>query len=355
VESYTSTINKNNLSSWSILNYVNYEFQNPDNDTRGSWFSGSISFSEERSNKHHLNYFEIKSPSGITWKRQWQRSKEEMTELINQKKIFFGIPPKYQSVPRIKIFPDDIDEQIPTNIIDNVETTRDAQKKLDALFDNRIFDYPKPISLIKHLVQLSSKENSIILDFMAGSGTTGHAVLELNKEDNGNRKFILCTNNENNNGNGYKIAEDICYPRIKKVIEGYKNVKGKQVAGLGGNIKYFKTDFVNYKEPTDENKIKLTTEATEMLCIKEGTFEPVCDKKDFKLFKNASHHTGIIWHTKAIQNFKKVIKDITGKINIYIFSLGDETFDEEFEDVKHKIKLSPIPEAILRVYRRIFK
>ena len=198
---------------------------------------------------------------------------------------------------------------------------------------------------------------------MAGTGTTGHAVLELNKEDGGNRQFILCTNNENN------ICTDVCYPRIKKVIEGYKNLKGEQVEGLGDNLKYFRTDFVDAK-PSDKNKIKLTHQATEMLCVKEGTFEKVIDNKRFKIFKNSDHYTGIIWDQTAIPEFKKAIKDVDGNFSVYIFSLGDEDFSEEFADLNKRrseaksrterssgarIKLSPIPEAILRVYRRIFR
>ena len=70
--------------------------------------------------------------------------------------------------------------------------------------------------------KLKNIKNPIIVDFFAGSGTTGHAVLELNKEDSGTRKFILCTNNEN------KIAEEVCYPRIEKVIVGYKNLNGEK-------------------------------------------------------------------------------------------------------------------------------
>ena len=194
------------------------------------------------------------------------------------------------------------------------------------------------------------KKDFIVLDCFAGTGTAGQAVLELNKEDGGNRQFILVTNNENN------ICTDICYPRVKKVIEGYiGKASKKKVEGLGGNLKYFKTDFVDYDEPTDKNKIKLTEQATEMLCVKEGTFEKVLDRKNFKIFKNANHYTGIIFDQAAISAFKKAIKGIRGKFSVYVFSLGDETFDEEFADVKQKVKLSPIPEAILRVYRRIFK
>lgn len=186
----------------------------------------------------------------------------------------------------------------------------------------------------------------MILDYFAGSGTTGHAVMILNKEDKGQRAFILCTNNEN------KIAEDVCYPRIKKVIKGHKNYP--DITGISANLKYFRTDFVD-AEPTDKNKKKLTKQATEMLCLREGTFEKVVSKKDFKIFKNAAHYTGIIFDQMAIPEFKEAIKSIKGRFSVYVFSLGDDSFEEEFDDVKQKVKLSPIPEVILRVYRRIFK
>jgi len=208
---------------------------------------------------------------------------------------------------------------------------------------------PKPVSLLKFLIDRRSFKDSIILDFFAGTGTTGHAVLEMNKDDGGKRQFILCTNNEND------IATDVCYPRVKNIIEGYKNPKGENVKGLGGNLKYFKTDFVDYKESTDRNKIKLTKEAVEMLCVKEGTFESVLNNEDFKIFKNHDHYTGIIFDQLAIEDFKKAVKGIKGKISVYIFSLGDDSFEDEFEDIKQKVKLSPIPEAILKVYRRIYK
>jgi adenine-specific DNA-methyltransferase len=183
---------------------------------------------------------------------------------------------------------------------------------------------------------------------MAGSGTTGHAVLQLNKEDKGNRRFILCTNNENN------ICTDVCYPRIKKVIKGYKNSKGVDVAGLGGNLKYYACDYVE-AEPTDQNKRKLVSESTEMLCIKESAFELVQDGSDFKIFKNADKYVGIIFYEEAIEGFKTAIKKIKGRFNVYVFSLGDDAHEKQFNDVKSRVTLCAIPEVILKVYREIFK
>jgi len=228
------------------------------------------------------------------------------------------------------------------------DANENGTKLVHALVPKSHFDFPKSVYNTYDCLAsiISERKNAIVLDYFAGSGTTAHAVMIFNKEDGGNRRFILCTNNENG------IAEEVCYPRIEKVIKGHKDYP--DITRIPANLKYFKTDFVD-AEPTDRNKIKLTEQATEMLCVKEGTFEKVLDQKNFKIFKNTNHYTGIIFDQAVIPAFKKAIKEIKGKFSVYVFSLGDETFDDEFKDVKQKIQLSPIPEVILRVYRRIFR
>ncbi len=272
---------------------------------------------------------------------RWTIGKKNVEKAVKEGKLLFNY--KKKKVYLIKRAEDyDRSENVFYNLLLDMGSLATAKDELYNFFSNReIFETPKPTSLIKHLLEISSKKDSIILDFMAGSGTTGQVVLKLNKEDGGNRQFILCTNNEDNNSSGLKIATDICYPRIKKVIKGYVGFKDdKKIKGLGGNLKYFKTDFVD-AEPTDKNKIKLTQQVTKMLCIKEGTFQLVLERKNFKIFKNTNHYTGIIFDQLAIPKFKKAIKDIKGEFSVYVFSLSYETFDEEFADVKQKVKLSP--------------
>ena len=103
-------------------------------------------------------------------------------------------------------------------------------------------DFPngkKPLNLLKRIINLYPSTDITVLDFFAGSGTTGHAVIDQNNEDCGNRTFILCTNNENN------ICTKKTYPRIKNVIYGYRTEKGKENPGILANVKYYHTDFVS--------------------------------------------------------------------------------------------------------------
>ncbi len=118
-------------------------------------------------------------------------------------------------------------------LLENMDNERGSKQLLSILGKNS-FHYPKPVELISYLLKMVSHKDSIVLDFFAGSGTTGQAVLELNQLDKGNRQFILCTNNENN------ICEEVTYERLKKVIEGYTNSKEKYIHGLDGNLKYYK-------------------------------------------------------------------------------------------------------------------
>lgn len=210
------------------------------------------------------------------------------------------------------------------------------------------FPYPKSLHTVKDILFLTTTSKSVILDFFAGSGTTGHAVFELNQADNGSRQFILCTDNENN------IAEHICYERIKKVINGYVSSKSKNVKGLGGNLKYFSTSFIP-SLPTDDNKKRITANSIDLICIKENSFERVQENEYWSIFRNSDYYTAIVFETNEISSLKATLRSFNHSVHIYIFSLSNDTYDEEFEDLNFPVTLCPIPESILKVYRRIFK
>jgi len=212
------------------------------------------------------------------------------------------------------------------------------------------FPYPKSLYTVKDMLDMiiGNDQNATILDFYAGSGTTAHAVMELNDEDDGERNFIVCTNNENN------ICTNVCYPRIKKIIEGYEFDNEKR-PGLGGNLKYYSTEFVD-AAPTDRNKRKMVDLSTEMLCVRENCFYDVKISKKYKIFKNSEEqYLGIIFDDEGIEPFKNELSSIDGIVNTYVFSLDESAREEEFEDVMEKVDLRPIPEVILNTYRRIFR
>jgi len=305
--------------------------------------------------RNYYKPYTVTFPNGVKWaapRGNYPRySQEGLLEMYSRGVLVFG-----GKEPKAKRLLKDVQEGVPPNTLlpnEEVGFNKDGTTLLSQMFgDRKVFDQPKPVNLVKYLLSIASKRldlrTYVVLDFMAGSGTTGHAVLEANKEDGGNRQFILCTNNENN------ICTDVCYPRVKKVIKGYKNPKGESVAGLGGNLKYYVCDFVE-AEPTDRNKRKLVSESTEMLCIRENAFELVQDESDFKIFQNSDKYLGIVFYEEAIGDFKKAIKKIKGHFNTYVFSLGDDPHEKQFADVKDKVTLCAIPEVILKVYREIFK
>ena len=146
----------------------------------------------------------------------------------------------------------------------------------------------------------------------------------------------------------------MCYPRIKNVITGYKNQKSETAVGLGGNLRYYKTNFVG-SEPTHRNKKILTEKSLEMLCIKESAFDEVSNMPSFKIFKNDKKYLGVLLDEQHLTQFKKYISKLNMPVSVYVFSLEGDDFSEDFTDMDDKVTLCSIPEAILKVYRRIFK
>ena len=173
------------------------QYSNSDNDPRGEWVSGNmvgLLGEELRPNCH----FDLINPeTKINYgkpKLGWRYDKNTMNRLIAEKRILW--PTSIDGRPRRKVFLSEVSSQLPnyTSIIGEKIYTRDGTGEFDNLFGTKYFDFPKPSKLIKELINqvCDNLENSLVLDFFAGSGTTGHAVMQLNAEDGGNRKFILC-------------------------------------------------------------------------------------------------------------------------------------------------------------------
>jgi len=182
--------------------------------------------------------------------------------------------------------------------------------------------------------------------------------MALNAEDGGNRQCILVTNNENN------IAEEVCYERNKRLIQGYANSKGQWVEGLGNNnLRYFKTDFVS-REANLVNKKALTHMATEMLCIKEDCYdayhENLSETDWMKIFTNKKGLFFIvIYDDLMIEESVRLLKELqanespAGLIKVYVFSNGQYPYTEDFEEVLPYVELCALPDAIYKAYQHI--
>jgi adenine-specific DNA-methyltransferase len=273
------------------------------------------------------------------------------------------------------------------------------------------FPFPKSLYNIKECLEAVVKSNkkAIVLDFFAGSGTTAHAVIEINKEDQGNRQCILCTNNENN------ICEEITYPRVERVMNGYKfegrekenlyekklnlsamreagdilrqiesikimegeryekyevkfednnirlvgikNIKGKK-EGLGGSLKYYKTDFIgknNVLNATDADKVELAHQAGELLAIAENTLYKVKENSHWQLYENGERYTAVYFREELdhFEMFVEMVEKLKWPVTVYVFSWGDDEFDDEFEHIEG-VKVKTIPLPILEIYKNIY-
>ncbi|MFA5010056.1 MAG: DNA methyltransferase [Patescibacteria group bacterium] len=220
------------------------------------------------------------------------------------------------------------------------------------------FDFPKSLYTVYDCIfaVVGARPNANILDFFAGSGTTGHAVLEMNKADGGNRKFILCTNNENNNDGNGGIAESVCYPRINAVINGYKNKNDDKVLGIPSNFWYYQTDLVDieqiHKVP-DEAKIRITYQAGEMIAVREDTLNEI-ERNDWWQIFRGHEQMSAIYFQEDKSKLEELVKSLGKKdmpVALYIFSWGKNEYKGEYSS--ENIRVEDIPEPILEVYKEL--
>lgn len=234
----------------------------------------------------------------------------------------------------------------PSTLWDDVDGNKKATIELRSIIGGGKFDNPKPTDLIRRCIQIATEDkNALVLDFFAGSGTTGHAVLKMNSEDGGNRTFILGTNNESG------IAEDITYERIKGVVEGYG-----ETSGTPANVRYFKTDFVSREATDDQTRAKLVERSQQMISVREGTFDLAHQGENLTILKNAESYSAVVYDQDEIPSLIEFLNETSDShhVSIYVFSLSNDSYASDFTSLNRSYELRPIPESLLSVYRRVF-
>ncbi|PKP08648.1 MAG: type III restriction endonuclease subunit M [Bacteroidetes bacterium HGW-Bacteroidetes-4] len=235
-KAYKDDPNGFTLSKLARTEFQDNRYKNPDNDPRGAWTSSDYTCNKNAEERPNL-YYPIVNPNTMEeiWPQKtsvWRYSKERHKENLKKNLITWGADGKGR--PRFKRFKNEVGGVVPSTLWlrEFAGDNQEARKEFRSIFSQHETDFttPKPTKLIDKIINISTNKNSLILDSFAGSGTTAHAVLKLNKQDGGNRKFILIEMED--------YAKNITAERVKRVIIGYGE-NGKNTEGTGGSFDYY--------------------------------------------------------------------------------------------------------------------
>ena len=295
---------------------------------------------EDRKEDRPNMFYSVKAPDGTdvfpfgptNYLSRWRVAESTYKELLNENMIVW----KKKKIDKIVIDGYEKSEWIPyvkyyatgrTKKVSNLFQDIDGNKKASLELKNIIgtenkFDYPKPVEFIKILLQIASEKDSVILDYFAGSGTTGQAVMQIDKEDGGNRKYILCTNNENN------ICEKITYKRMKNIQEE-----------LPHNLKYYKTEFIPKLSEDEEilsskllDYIKEMVELENMCEIDGVKRRIILSDEDLNKALTEMEESGVLYIPSFIL-LTNEIKDVIEERKLEVVTIPDYYFTEELREV----------------------
>ncbi|WP_288371445.1 site-specific DNA-methyltransferase [uncultured Algoriphagus sp.] len=256
---YILSYQKGNFKSFKghEKSYKNY--RNPNNDPKGDWMLDNLTVGMDKNMRPNQFYDLIDPKTGKVYKpnpnRVWAYIQESMQEKIEQGRIFFPEDPNKK--PMLKRYKSDLKnthDPISTIIPSkswvrknefSIGLNSEATKEIQEIFGNKMFDYSKPRDLVQFFINQTCDKESIILDSFAGSGTTAHAVLNINKIDGGNRKFILVEMED--------YANDITAERVKRVTKGY-GTGNKKVEGTGGAFDFYELGLPLFDENQNLNE-----------------------------------------------------------------------------------------------------
>lgn len=266
-------------------------YSNPDNDPKGKW--QSISLAAQAGHGTSSQFYDITTPSGRAVSPPpgscWRFTKRRFDELVEEGKIWFGADGN--NVPRLKSYLTDANEGLTPHTLwkaEEVSTTDIAKKEFNAVFNGEIdFETIKPGALLKRLLHISTKPNeeALVLDFFAGSGSTAQAVIEQNKEDGGNRKFILVQLPERTENSQYPTIAHITRERVRRIISklnesdtGRLNLEGNANHNFG--YRAFKLSSSNFKIWDANQSVTDAQQLAEQLQLYADNVESQRSQKD---------------------------------------------------------------------------
>jgi len=224
-----------------------------------------------------------------------------------------------------------------------------ATRLLKEMLGGKVFDNPKPLEYIKDLLKISTGPGSTVLDFFAGTGTTLHAVSQLNAEDGGARHCILVTNNEN------EICRDVTIPRLKATLTG-KWAQGKRTA-MPGSLVVYRTDFVKRSKSPDRMRTEIARHTVDLVAVKESTARTVSRTAALAVLKGAAKTVAVVPgldpdHAELRKVAEKKVEDGDKKI-VYLFTWSDHGVEEEVAALWPGWEVNPLPAEMLAALRRL--
>jgi adenine-specific DNA-methyltransferase len=252
---YILAYRKTDLASFNLEplseKYIKESYKEPTEDfPLGKWRPVPITVSKGLSGGGY-NY-SVKNPNGKEHNKLWAYPEESFKKLVKENKLYFGADGN--GIPQRVIYAQDSEGQPVSNYWDDVATNKEGKKEILDLFKDNYFDTPKPSRLIKKILNLVLNKDGFVLDFFGGSGSLGQAVMDLNKEDGGNRKFILVqipeVTDEKSEAykSGFKKISDITIERNKRVVNRIKNELAQNVKKKEGELQLESVEesFENY-------------------------------------------------------------------------------------------------------------
>ena len=248
----------------------NKDYSNPDNDPRGEWTSVSFVSQRTRDERPNLGYSITNPHTGKSFRHptnSWKYNENKFLEMLADNRFYWG-KNNDQEFPRIKRFLSELpDGMVPVNLWKHSDTgtTDEGTKEVVELIGKNIFTFPKPIRLIQRMIQMTTSNGDIILDFFAGSGSTAHAVMDLNKNSISKRKHIciqlpeLCDEKGEAFKKGYKTIADVSKKRIRKASEKIEEEIQTEINEITNEIKKLQGEL-----PTEETKAEIESLKTKI-------------------------------------------------------------------------------------------